>query len=286
METLASGVTAPPPADAASTAQPDPDKADAKLGDGEGEGSAPSAPDARAPEKTPDRDKTQERIDKLTREKYDALREADLNRYQAERMREQMAQFEREDKADEAKNSGPPTLESCGYDEAKFHAANHAYYSNLAKETSVKTTEEAIKAAREADRNTERQQSWKAKEAEFAKSKPDYFEKAYDRSLPLTDTIIAAAAESSMGPAVIYHLAENRDKFDVIRQLPPMAQALEIGRIVERLAKPVVVPPVSQAPPPPPKVESQAAATDKSPEDMIGATPTQFAKWRGKYMKK
>jgi hypothetical protein len=276
------------PANAANTAPVETEKPDGETVKTDGDGSAPSSPEARAPEKV-SKDPVQERIDKLTREKYDALREADLNRYkveQLERMREQAARFEQEDKAEEAKASGPPTLESCGFDEAKYHAATHAYFLNIAREESSKATEQTLRAERERERAAEQQRSWKAREAEFAKSKPDYFEKAYDRSLALTNEMLAAIAESERGPAVVYHLSENREAAAAISRLPPLAQAVEIGRIVERLAKPVAPAAVSQAPPPPPKVESQAAATEKAPEDMIGATPTQFEKWRRKYMAK
>jgi len=285
METLAVQST---PANAATTAPVETDKPDGEAEKTDGEASATSSPEARVPEKV-DRDPVQERIDKLTREKYDALREADMNRFQLERMREQAAQFEREDR-EEAANAaipaGPPTLESCGFDEAKFHAANHAYYTNLAREEASKVTEEKLRAGKEAERAAEQQRSWKAREAEFAKAKPDYFEKAYDRTLVLTNEMLAAIAESPQGPAVVYHLADNRETAAALARLPPLAQAVEIGRIVERLAKPVATPAVSQAPPPPPKVEAQAAATEKAPEDMIGASPTQFEKWRRKYMRK
>lgn len=284
METLATASA--PPAIAANTAPVDIDKPDGESVKAAGEDSTPSTPEARAPG-TPERerDKNQERIDTLTREKYDALREADLNRYQLERMREQAAQFEKEDKAEEAKSSAPPTLESCGFDEPKFHAATAAYYSNLAREESAKVTEQTLRNAKEAERAAEQQRSWKSREVEFAKSKPDYYEKAYDRSLVLTNEMLAAIAESEKGPAVVYHLSEHREAAAALSRLPPLAQAVEIGRIVERLAKPIATPAVSQAPPPPPKVESQAAATDKSPEDMVGATPAQFEKWRRKFMK-
>jgi hypothetical protein len=280
MESLASV-----PAIAANMAPVDTDKPDGESVKAPGEDSAPSTPEARAPG-IPEKDKTQERIDTLTREKYDALREADLNRYQLERMREQAAQFEREDKAEEVETSGPPTLESCGFDEPKFHAATNAYYRNLAREESAKVTEETLRKAKDAERAAEQQRSWKSREAEFAKSKPDYYEKAYDRSLVLTNEMLAAIAESEKGPAVVYHLSEHREAAAALSRLPPLAQAVEIGRIVERLSKPVTTPAVSQAPPPPPKVDSQSAAVEKSPEDMIDATPAQFAKWRKKYMTK
>lgn len=280
METLASA-----PAIAANTAPVDIDKPDGEAVKAAGEDSTPSTPEARAPG-IPEKDKTQERIDTLTREKYDALREADLNRYQLERMREQAAQFEKEDKAEVAQSSTPPTLESCGFDEPKFHAATAAYYSKLAREDAAQATEQTLKAAKDAERAAEQQRSWKSREVEFAKSKPDYYEKAYDRSLVLTNEMLAAIAESEKGPAVVYHLSEHREAAAALSRLPPLAQAVEIGRIVERLSKPVATPAVSQAPPPPPKVESQVATTDKSPEDMVDATPAQFAKWRKKFMAK
>lgn len=283
METLASDSVAPANAD--NTAPVETANPDGEAAETNGEGTAPSTPEARAPE----RDKVQERIDKLTREKYDGLRDLDSARYQIERMREQMAQYEREDREEEAKEKSEankiPTLESCGYDETKYQAAIAAHFSNLATEQAGKVTEEKLKAARDAEKAQEAQTRWKAKETDFAKSKPDYYEKVYDRSLTLTPEMVQASAESEKGPAVLYHLAENRELALTMSRLPPLTQAVEIGRIVERLSKPVAAPAVSQAPPPPPKVDAPATAADKSPEDMIGSTPAAFAKWRRKFSK-
>jgi hypothetical protein len=267
MESLASNVS-PANAETAAVANTD---ADAEVVATTGEGSDPSGTEAATPETPEKRDKVQERIDKLTREKYDALRERDQQGYELERLRQQVSQAQTAQVAPEEF----PTLEKCGYDEAKYQVAVAKYFRDEAR----KAATEELTAAQQAERENTRQQSWAKKQAEFIKSKPDYAEKVLGaRTLPISHEAQAALMESDLGPQVAYYLVENPEKAAAIMQLPLSAQLREIGRIEARLeaAKAPPKPPVSQAPPPPPKVEADASV-DKDPSAMSDA---EFAKWR------
>jgi hypothetical protein len=117
------------------------------------------------------------------------------------------------------------------------------------------------------------------------KSKPDYAEKVIEGGKrgdwKCTPEMAQVIKESELGTALAYHLAENPDKSAAIAQLPPLAQARELGRIEARIQaeKANPKPPVSQAPPPVNKVEAADAKVDKSPSEM---SDTEFAKWRKK----
>src|SRR3954468_20014866 len=92
METLASGNAAPANADNTApvdTAQPDGEAVETK-----GDGSAPSVPEADT--SAPKKDAVQERIDKLTRDKYDNARLADQRGYELERERAENARISAE----------------------------------------------------------------------------------------------------------------------------------------------------------------------------------------------
>lgn len=275
METLAST-----PAIADNTAQADTDNADAKSVEVTGDGSAPSVLEADTPAP---KDKVQERFDKLTREKYDALREADLARYQVEQFKAQLAEMDKRENDEVAPQTGFPTLEQFGYDEGKFTAAVAQHLSKIA-ETQGKTAAEAtLKTERERLANEQTAKSWATKEAEFIKSKPDYVEKVRQaHGLPISAEMQRELMASDLGPQVAYYLVENREKALAIMALPFTAQLREIGRIEAKLeaAKAPPKPAVSQAPPPVAKVDSSDAEVERPPEEM---TQKQFNKWREKH---
>jgi hypothetical protein len=262
METLASGTPAPANADNTApveTAQPDGEAVETK-----GDGSAPSVPEADTPAKVK-KDPVQERFDKLTRDKYDALREADRRGYELERLNARLAELEKAQKPEVAPQTDFPTLEQFGYDEAKFMAAVVARTKGMteaAKEAAREAAREEIQAERNATRQQEAAKNWARKQAEFIKSKPDYVEKVLEaRTLPISREIQMELQESELGPQIAYHLVENPEKAAAIMQLPFKEQLKEIGRIEARLeaTKTPAKPAVSQAPPPVGKVEADDA---------------------------
>lgn len=266
-------------------------EADAEVKETSGAGSDPAAKVDSTPEDKSKTDttgwteKAQERYHQLTREKYDALGERDRERYDKEqtrvenaRLATRIAEFEKTAKTPEvAPPETFPTLEQYGYDEAKFVAAVTAYNkatTESAKEAAREAAREELRLEREADEAEQANKSWASKEDDFIKSKPDYVEKVRNnRSLPITPEMAGLIKDSSIGPQLAYHLAENTEKAAEIARLSPLAQAREIGRIEARLeaAKaPAPPPPVSQAPPPVAKVDvaetSLAGISTTSPD--------------------
>lgn len=234
--------------------------------------SAPASPEPAAPE----RDKVQERFDKLTREKYDALRAADTERYQRERLEAELQALKT--KPDPVVPDTLPTLEQFEYDEAKYRVALAAYYKAEAR----KEVDTVFKEREQQQRAQERTSNFQKRQAEFIASKPDYAEKVLSNpTLPITESMRDALLDSELGPQVAYYLAENVDKASAIAQLPPIAQAREIGRIEARLeaAKASPPPSVSKAPPPPPSISAVESAVEKNPDEM---SIEEWKKWRDK----
>ena len=212
-----------------------------------------SAPEDAKPSE-PVRDKVQERFDKITKEKYDALRRADQLEYR-------LQQLEAKQEAPKQEVAPPkvPTLESVGYDEGKFQAAIVEFARAEAKAAALAE----IQAHQQKQTQQSRQSDFEKRQAEFATSNPEYVEKVMQNdSLPISPAMAEVIRESELGPQVALWLANNADKAASIAMLPPIAAARELGRIEARIeqdkAKPVPV--ISKAPPPPAKIE----ATDPS----------------------
>jgi hypothetical protein len=279
METLASGIAAPANAELAPVENAE---VDTEASNTEGGESASPATEAGTPAP---KDKVQERIDKLTREKYDALRERDRTSYELERLNARLAELEKAPTEQVAPANEFPTLEQFGYDEGKYQAAVAAHFAKIATEQGKTAAQEALNAERARQQAEQADKTWAQKQSEFIKSKPDYLQKVArdprDGGPVITASMFGVIRESDVGPQVAYYLAENVEQSALIAQMPPIQQAREIGRIEAKLeaAKLPAKPPVSQAPPPVNKVDADAAVIEKSPTEM---TDLEFAKWRKK----
>jgi hypothetical protein len=191
--------------------------------------------------------KAQKRIDELTWKSHEAERQAEYWRQQA------LQQQQPPPKAEEPVKL--PTLESVGYDEAKYQAALIEYATKQAEQVvERRLTEAEQKRAEQA-----RMESFATRQREFAKATPDFEDRVLrDPTLPITAAMRDVILDSPAGPELAYHLATNREQAEQIARLPAHLAALEMGRIEGRLAalKEVAKRPViSKAPPPPPKVE-------------------------------
>lgn len=226
-----------------------------------------------APAKETPEDKVQKRFDKLTKEKYDAQRRGDRLEWQLQQLQSQPAKTE---------SVAPiiPTLESSGFDDSKYQKALGEYNESL-----IESKVEALLAKRQAQtQEVSKASEFDKRQAEFAKSKPDYAEKVIENpSLPISQTMAEVIRESEIGPQIAYHLADHPEIAESIARLSPLAQAREIGRIEAKLEVQKAAPAkVSQAPAPAAKIEASEPDVSKDPKDM---NPAQFAKWRRKYMK-
>lgn len=222
----------------------------------------------------PQRDKLQERFDKLTREKYDAMRRADQLEYQLSQIQAREAQ---------TRTVAPsmPTLESVGFDETKYTQAV-LDYARTAVATEAKSVLERERSERAAQ---ERSAAFDKAAVEFAKAKPDYFEKVMSPTLPVTPAMAEVIRESEMGPQLAYFLADNPDRAYAIAQMAPAAAARELGRIEARLESDVKpkAPAVSKAPPPPPKIDASADEVENDPDKM---NDDDWLKWRNRQLRR
>ena len=78
-------------------------------------------------------------------------------------------------------------------------------------------------------------ESYKDREEEARERYDDFEQVAYNPNLPVTNDMAQAIQASNIGPEVIYHLGSNPKEAQRIANLPPILQAMEIGRIEAKL---------------------------------------------------
>lgn len=235
---------------------------------------AESAPAAEEPGKPEPRDRVQERFDKLTREKYEGLSRAERAEYRAQELERRLAEIEAAKAPTQtvAPSNDFPTLESVGWDEAKYAEAVSQWNAKLAREAA----RAELAAEREAAKKAEIEKSWESKQAEFQKAKPEYagkvIEGAKRNAWALSDQMLEVAQASDIGPEILLYLADNADKSREIYRLPPHLQAREIGRIEARIEAAKAAPPpvVSKAPQPPVEIDGAAAVSGAKTTDPSG----------------
>lgn len=212
----------------------------------------------------------QRRIDELTRNWRESERRVDqLMEYVTQMKAAGASPQQVEDAVDSM-----PTLEQFGYDESKYQSALLKYAESVAdKKVSARLSEWEQRQQQQV-----KQMSFLQREAEFAATVDDYEDKVKDPSLPISQSMAEAIAESDIGPKLAYHLAEHRDLAAKIAAMSPIQAAREIGKIEARLSAPPPKP-VTKAPPPPPKLDAADHVVDVDPSSM---TDAQFKKWREK----
>lgn len=97
---------------------------------------------------------------------------------------------------------------------------------------------------------------------------PDIIQAMSDPTLPVSDVAVRIMAESDRGAQIGYWLSQNRAEALRISRLDPVRQALELGRIEQRVSSASKARKTSQAPPPVPTVASGNPGSAKGPEQM------------------
>jgi type II secretory pathway pseudopilin PulG len=226
--------------------------------------------------------KAQKRIDQLTWEKNQREREAEYWRQEAIRYQQQKSE---PPKVEEVKL---PSLESVGYDEAKYQAALIEYATKQAR-AEVRKELDADQRQRA---EQQRMETFATRQTEFAKANPDYQARIADPTLPITEAMRDVIVDSPTGPELAYYLAQNRETAEQIARLPAHLAALELGRIDGRLSALKEVkkaPPVTKAPPPPPKVddvETPIASVKASDSDSDKLSTQEWFRLREKELKR
>lgn len=198
------------------------------------------------------------RIDELTKEKYDALRERDHWREMA--MKGQKPEPESQPAQMASTDPNEPTLESCDFDVSKFNKAWYAW--QRAQE-------------RQQEQAAQRHRKFMDSETAFRAEHPDYDAVAKNPELPITAAMAEVIADTDNPPALAYYLGQNPQEAAAIAQMDERAMGRAIGRIEARLSAPPAPSTTPRQPEPKPVTPftpvttlSGAPAVVKSYEDM------------------
>lgn len=245
--------------------------AEAPEGDEHEDDSAASdgtdSPEAARP---PRRNKLQERIDQLTREKYEATA-------RAEAAEAQRVWWEKQQQAAAPER---PTLEQFGYDHDAFGAA----LTKWAREDAARTVK-AEAQQQEAQRQAAEQAAKVNERIEaLEKESPGAWDEVTKAPINYTPHMFQALKASELGPKIGLYLARNLDEAHRITGLSPVQQVMAIARIEAQLATPAAAatppsaPPrktVTNAPPPPPALAAASKVAtpleEQSIEDRVKA---------------
>lgn len=215
----------------------------------------------------PKKNRVQERIDELTRQKKEMEREAAYWRQQVEAKEQAQAPVREPVK---------PTLESVGYDEAKFEAAIEQYAAEKAAYQSHQQTIEAKQREQQLLQHRA-EQDFQARSAQFAAQNPDYFVTIQSPDLRITKEMAEAIKGVDNGPEVAYFLGKNPDLAAKIASLDEYRQFLEIGRLQAEISARKPLSAEQSKAPPPIKPVGTKATVQKDPSRM---TDKEFAEWR------
>lgn len=209
----------------------------------------PDEPDAGAEAKPKQTPWFQKRIDEVTRDKYEAQRQADYWRGVAE------GRSPAQDVPKVASNDDQPR-------EDQFEDYD-AYQRALTKwevRQELKAEGERTQAASRRDALINKAQ------AKYA----DFDQVVNNPSLPITQAMADVILDSEVGPDIAYHLGSNPDEAARIAKLPAHRQAAELGKIEDRLSAPKPAP--KDPPPAPPKtINGITAGVVKDPSKMTMA---------------
>lgn len=211
------------------------------------------------------------RINELTREKYEAKREAERLHAELEALRREQPQ----PKAEPTRSK--PTLESCGWDPEAFAEA----VADWTIEQKFAERETSMRAAQQAKVEAEKAADFKSRVQKLEEVSPGAWERAVNAPIRTTEPMIEVIRESEVGPHIAIWLADNLDEADAISNMSPYQAAKMLGQVeamIQGNLRTSSKQATSNAPPPPPRVAGSAPSV-KTPEAM---TMAEYVAWRNK----
>ena len=204
----------------------------------------------------PEKNKVQERINKITADKHAERRRADAAELALKELQA----------SNKAPEQAEPKLEDYGFDETKFNVALSTYHAQKVTRDAIETYKTEQKTEAATTRQTEINNTFNAKVDDFRKTAPDYDQVV--QGLPeLPGDTLDAIMQSENGPQLAHYLGKHLDIADQISTASPMVAAMKLGEISAQLSN---VKPNKQpsAAPNPIEPVSPGGKLNKNVEDM------------------
>lgn len=195
------------------------------------------------PEETVPQDKFLKKINKLTWQREEAKREAEMWRTRA-----LQAQGITKEQDKREVSQGKPEASKFESYEAYLEALTDWKAEQKFAEREKKTKEDSSKRDR-VERLQQAASTFEERAEKFREKVEDFDDVVYDESLPVTQAMSEAILDSDIGPELLYHLGQNPKEAARIARLSPFAAAREIGKLEVKLSTPAPKKP-SNAPDP------------------------------------
>ncbi len=224
----------------------------------------PATSDGTEPPAAPPKKGLQDRFDELTREKYEERRAREAAEANLAALQRQIQAQQQPAPATKAK----PTLEQFGYDQDAYEEARDEWVATQVEQRVSQRFEQAAVQRQQ----HEKLGKFEARITAFEQESPGAWEEVMKSPVQPTQIMREAVAESEVGPKLAYHLAKHLDEAFAISQMPPLQQALAMGRLESKLLTPSAQPrapakTVTQALPPPSALPSGTSTVKKSLAD-------------------
>jgi hypothetical protein len=239
------------------------------------EESATSETDASDEQEKPKRrSRAEERINALTREKYEAQKQAETLHRQMQEMQQYLQQ---QQQPQPTVDDSFPTLDQYGYDENQYRQAV-LQWNQQQTERQRQQQEQQARAYQEQQRHIAEQQTLQQALLKGQQKYPDFLAKVNDPSLPplreMNQAAFQAIMESDTGVDVAYYLANNPQEVYEFASLNPVQAIRKVAQIEAKLAaKPVA----SKQPPAPP---SKAKGSAEAVKDSSKMSTAEWMAWR------
>lgn len=225
------------------------------------------------------KEKIQSEIHALTKEKYEAQRQAEQYQRQLEEMQQYIRQQQPPQQFGEM-----PKLADYDYDEGRYQSAVQQWHVSNLQQVQSQQQRAAQEQQQQAYAMRE-QQMLQAKIAEGTKKYPDFAVKVNDPSLPALREVNPAAfqavIESDAGIDVAYYLANNPADVYAFANMSPMQAIKRVTQLESLVAK--QQPGVTRMPPKPPSTIKGTGGAVKDPSKM---STEEWMKWRNRQTSK
>lgn len=248
------------------------------VDDGEPEEATPSPADP--PQPRTKKPGVHQRIDEITREKYEERRAKEQALQEAAYWREQAQRTQTAPQAPKPQEGRPTPDQFTDWND--YETARDAW---LIKEAKQSWTAEQTQAETQRQQQ-ERQRKFQERVAKFEQEVPGGWQVAVSAPFEPTPAMLEVIAESDIGPRIAHYLATHLDEAHALARQGQYAQAAALGRIEAKLSAPPPLPPArtTQAPPPPPSVTGNAPPSkDPARMSMEDHMQAVAAKRRAKY---
>ena len=175
----------------------------------------------------PPEDGFQKRINKVTADKYDAIRKQELSDKRADNLQTQL------NKLSESAALTEPKLEEHNYDEDAFNKATVNY--NVQEQVKAELAKQAT-AQKQINQEAEQQKITDSFNEQISALGKDDFNAKADSIPELPPGVASAMMSLENGAEIIYHLGNHLDKADSLAGMTPMGAMAEIGRISAQMS--------------------------------------------------